>query len=106
MQESSSNAPLKGNVNTIETDIPLDTAESCKRKYNSLREAQKLHKLNDDIPGEVISRKLYVLEDLLKQMFSRVREHPEQMDRMHKLMYYYLPTMLKLVRASALPFVT
>lgn len=61
----------------------------------------KLHKLNDDIPGEVISRKLYVLEDLLKQMFSRVREHPEQMDRMHKLMDYYLPTMLKLVEAYA-----
>ena len=61
----------------------------------------KLHKLNDDIPGEVISMKLYVLEDLLKQMFSRVREHPEQMDRMHKLMEYYLPTMLKLVEAYA-----
>lgn len=61
----------------------------------------KLHKLNDDIPGEVISQKLYVLEDLLKQMFSRVREHPEQMDRMHKLMDYYLPTMLKLVEAYA-----
>ncbi|MCR4807636.1 MAG: 5-bromo-4-chloroindolyl phosphate hydrolysis family protein [Lachnospiraceae bacterium] len=61
----------------------------------------KLHKLNDDIPGEVISRKLYVLEDLLKQMFTRVREHPEQMDRMHKLMDYYLPTMLKLVEAYA-----
>ena len=61
----------------------------------------KLHKLNDDIPGEVISRKLYVLEDLLKQMFSRVREHPEQMNRMHKLMDYYLPTMLKLVEAYA-----
>ena len=61
----------------------------------------KLHKLNDDIPGEVISQKLYVLEDLLKQIFARVREHPEQMDRMHKLMDYYLPTMLKLVEAYA-----
>ncbi len=61
----------------------------------------KLHKLNDDIPGEVISRKLNVLEDLLKQMFSRVKDHPEQMDRMHKLMDYYLPTMLKLVEAYA-----
>ena len=61
----------------------------------------KLHKLNDDIPGEVISEKLNLLEDLLKQIFNRVREHPEQMDRMHKLMDYYLPTMLKLVEAYA-----
>ena len=59
MQESSSNTPLKGNANTIETDIPLDTAESCKRKYNSLREAQKLHKLND------INYRLEILKKLL-----------------------------------------
>ena len=62
---------------------------------------EKLHRLNDDIPGEVISRKLDVLEGLLKQIFARVKEHPEQMDRMHKLMDYYLPTMLKLVEAYA-----
>ena len=61
----------------------------------------KLHKLNDDIPGEVITAKLDLLEDLLKQIFTRVSEHPEQMDRMHKLMDYYLPTMLKLVEAYA-----
>ena len=61
----------------------------------------KLHALNDDIPGEVISKKLDCLEGLLKQMFDRVKEHPEQMDRMHKLMDYYLPTMLKLVEAYA-----
>ena len=61
----------------------------------------RLHKLNDDIPGEVISAKLDLLEDLLKQIFNRVSEHPEQMDRMHKLMDYYLPTMLKLVEAYA-----
>ncbi|MBR5765616.1 MAG: 5-bromo-4-chloroindolyl phosphate hydrolysis family protein [Lachnospiraceae bacterium] len=59
----------------------------------------RLHKLNEDIPGEVITKKLDCLEGLLKQMFDRVSEHPEQMDRMHKLMDYYLPTMLKLVEA-------
>ncbi len=62
---------------------------------------EKLHRLNDDIPGEVISAKLSYLEDVLKQIFNRVSEHPEQMDRMHKLMDYYLPTMLKLVEAYA-----
>lgn len=58
---------------------------------------RKLHTLNDKIPGEVISQKLYRLENLLKDIFDNVRKHPEQMHRMHTMMDYYLPTTLKLV---------
>lgn len=58
---------------------------------------RKLRELNDKIPGEDISAKLFRLETLLKEIFERVREHPEQRHRMHKLMNYYLPTTLKLV---------
>ena len=51
--------PLK--PNTIETDIPLDTAETCRRKYNSLREAQKLHKLNNmEYRLEILKKLLYL----------------------------------------------
>lgn len=60
-----------------------------------------LRELNDEIEGEVISGKLYQLENLLKEIFNRVQEHPEQMHRMHKLMEYYLPMMLKLVEQYA-----
>lgn len=60
-----------------------------------------LRDLNDKIQGEAISEKLYRLENLLKEIFDRVQEHPEQMHRMHKLMEYYLPTMLKLVEQYA-----
>lgn len=60
---------------------------------------RKLRILNDKIPGEVISAKLFTLENLLKDLFDSVREHPEQMHRMHKLMNYYLPTTLKLVES-------
>lgn len=59
----------------------------------------RLHRLNDNIPGEVITNKLSRLEVLLKEIFTRVKEHPEQMSRMHELMDYYLPTMIKLVSA-------
>lgn len=62
---------------------------------------RKLRELNDKIPGEVISAKLFRLESLLKEIFSSIKEHPEQMHRMHKLMNYYLPTTLKLVEAYA-----
>lgn len=60
---------------------------------------RKLRRLNDQIPGEIISAKLSSLEGLLREIFNSVREHPEQMHRMHKLMDYYLPTTLKLVEA-------
>lgn len=60
---------------------------------------RKLRDLNDRIPGEVISAKLFHLENLLKDIFDSVKEHPDQMHRMHKLMSYYLPTTLKLVEA-------
>ena len=60
---------------------------------------RKLRNLNDRIPGEVISSKLFCLENLLKDIFESVRTHPEQMPRMHKLMNYYLPTTLKLVES-------
>lgn len=60
---------------------------------------RKLKELNEQISGEAISAKLALLEDLLKDIFARVREHPEQMHRMHTLMNYYLPTTVKLVEA-------
>jgi len=62
---------------------------------------KKLHKLNDEIPEETISEKLDNLEAVLRQIFKGVQVHPEQMERMHKFMDYYLPTMLKLVEAYA-----
>ena len=60
---------------------------------------RKLRDMNDAIEGEVISNKLYRLENLLKEIFDKVREYPDQMSQMHKLMDYYLPTTLKLVEA-------
>ena len=60
---------------------------------------RKLRDLNDRIPGEAISARLFCLENLLRDIFESVKQHPEQMDRMHKLMSYYLPTTLKLVES-------
>lgn len=60
---------------------------------------KKLRELNDVIEGEVISNKLYQLENILKEIFARVEKEPDQMHRMKKVMEYYLPTTLKLVEA-------
>ena len=68
-----------------------------------IREGQeyirKLHELNDLIPGEVISEKMYRMEGLLKEIFKRLEEDPTQMSQMHKLMNYYLPTTIKLLQS-------
>lgn len=60
---------------------------------------KKLREMNDLIPGEAISTKLFQLENLLKEIFTRLQKEPAQMNRMHKVMNYYLPTTLKLVEA-------
>lgn len=60
---------------------------------------RKLRNMNDNIAGEEISAKLFRLENLLKEIFEGLKEHPEQMPQMRKFMNYYLPTTLKLVAA-------
>lgn len=60
---------------------------------------EKFRVLNDEIPGEAISEKLDRLDVLLKEIFACVKKHPEQRSRMHEVMSYYLPTVLKLVEA-------
>ncbi len=60
---------------------------------------EKIHYMNDLIPGDEISAKLYRLEDLLKEIFRRLEKEPAQLNRMHKVMNYYLPTTLKLLES-------
>lgn len=92
---------------TTENADRQDTEESRREQelHSMVAEGMEyirhLRDLNDRIDGEAISEKLYRLENLLKEIFDRVQEHPEQMHRMHKLMDYYLPTMLKLVEQYA-----
>lgn len=60
---------------------------------------RKIRYMNDLIPGETISAKMDRLESLLKEIFAQLEKDPTQMNRMHKVMSYYLPTTLKLVEA-------
>lgn len=91
-------APSKEASSTPETTNEQE-AELNTMVAEGMEYIRKLRDLNDRIPGDVISAKLFRLESLLKEIFDSIREHPEQMHRMHKLMDYYLPTTLKLVEA-------
>ena len=85
----------RGLIETEGIDDP-ELAALIKEGNDCIR---KLRKMNDDIEGEAVSAKLSQLENLLQEIFDRVKEHPEQMPQMQKFMNYYLPTTLKLVEA-------
>lgn len=60
---------------------------------------RRIHLINDKIPGEDISEKLYRLEQVCRKIFEYIEEKPEQLTDIRKFMNYYLPTTLKLVEA-------
>ena len=90
--------PLSSAVE-ITPELEKNNPELAQMLREGNRYIRRLHALNDQIPGEVISEKLRRLEDLMKEIFERVADHPEQQKKMHKFMSYYLPTTLKLVEA-------
>ena len=93
----------KGIIDTTAREVDSAQDESRAELDAIIREGEeyinRLSSLNDDIPGEVISNKLDRLEGLLKDIFACLKKHPEQRSRMHEVMNYYLPTVLKLVEA-------
>ncbi len=86
-----------------EQQFPTLSAEDSAALSRMIREGNdyisRFHTLNNDIPGVEISAKLDRFEGLLREIFERVKEHPEQMSRIGELMDYYLPTAAKLVEA-------
>lgn len=96
--------PRDASVSTKNTaEAQATSATTNPELVTMIREGQeyirKLHELNDLIPGEVISEKLYRMENLLKEIFQRLEEDPSQMSQLHKLMNYYLPTTIKLLQS-------
>lgn len=59
----------------------------------------KIRECNKNIAGEEISRKISHMEMLIQKIFDRVREDPDSLDDIQKLMEYYLPTTVKLLEA-------
>lgn len=61
----------------------------------------QIRKCNDDIPGEEVSAKIDRMEQTVRRIFDRVRVHPEVVPDLKKLMDYYLPMTVKLLKAYA-----
>lgn len=60
---------------------------------------KKIRECNDAIPGEEISSKISKLEKVVDKIFDRVEQDPTLVNDIRKLMEYYLPTTVKLLKA-------
>lgn len=60
---------------------------------------RRIKECNDAIPGEKISKKISHMEILVQRIFERVKQDPDSLEDIHKLMEYYLPTTVKLLEA-------
>ena len=62
---------------------------------------QEIHRCNDEIPGEVISKKIERMENSISMIIGRAKEEPSLTGDLRRLMNYYLPTTVKLLKAYA-----
>ena len=62
---------------------------------------EEVRRCNDAIPGEEVSQKISRIEIITQRIFDRAEEHPEIIPDLKKLMEYYLPMTVKLLRAYA-----
>lgn len=59
----------------------------------------RIQECNRAIPEEEISQKISHMETLVQKIFDRVKEDPDSLEDIEKLMEYYLPTTVKLLDA-------
>ena len=92
----------------VETKKQQDDAEEQKRDARVQEVLDRgnafirdIRACNDAIPGQEISDKISRMETLVRKIFDRVGEHPEVVPELKKLMDYYLPMTVKLLKAYA-----
>lgn len=78
-----------------ETPPPEVKAESLSEYDVFLGE---IRSLNDEIADKEVSARIDRIEELTRQIFRTVEEHPEKKSEIKSFMSYYLPTTLKLLR--------
>ena len=72
--------------------------EAIRQGRDSIRE---IRRLNDEIPEARLSDDLEEIERLTAEIFRQIERCPDKLPKIRKMMGYYLPTTLKLVRKYA-----
>lgn len=88
--------PKPAKEETVKTEPVTESEQVIREGEAYIREIQKS---NDAIVGQEISAKISRMELLVRRIFERIQDHPEQLDDIQKLMNYYLPTTVKLLHA-------
>ncbi len=78
--------------------LPPEVAETLKKGEESIA---RIRACNEAIPGEEVSEKILRMEVLTRRIFERVKDEPDTVGDIRKLMDYYLPTAVKLLEAYA-----
>ena len=82
---------------------PQQAASAAKNAAGEpiFEEEMRIHRLNDAIREENISRKMDRLEQLTHQILYYVHQHPEKQDKLHQFRQYYLPKTFSILESYA-----
>lgn len=78
-------------------ETPAPEPDSGEDVYTSI--LREIREVNDAIPDEAVSERIYRIEEITSKIFDAVREKPEKLPQIKSFMSYYLPTTLKLLRS-------
>lgn len=88
-------AAEKARSEIADSDLPEDVKTLLAEGHAYLL---KVRNYNDEIPDtEIMSQKLYQLENIMKRIFEQVKRNPSSAKELRKFMTYYLPTTDKLL---------
>ena len=91
----SAKAEKKAQTDIADSDLPEDVKALLAEGHAYLL---KVRNYNDEIPDtEIMSQKLYQLENIMKRIFEQVKRNPSSAKELRKFMTYYLPTTDKLL---------
>ena len=81
-----------------EADPQEKAEQDAKREDAILRE---IRQVNDEIPDEEMSAKIYRIEEITGKILDYQKKHPNRQGQLRTFLNYYLPTTLKILRAYA-----
>ena len=76
-----------------------DAAQQAESQENSI--LREIRQINDDIPDELMSAKIYRIEEITGKILAYQKSHPNREGQLRPFLSYYLPTTLKILRAYA-----
>ena len=78
---------------------PQEKAEQDAQREDAI--LREIRQVNDEIPDEEMSAKIYRIEEITGKILDYQKKHPNRQGQLRTFLNYYLPTTLKILRAYA-----